>query len=128
LVSTVESEGLVRHAPWFSARLRALSHVPRRSSGSFQRISALRGYLHRYWFEFGGPRHTLPPGGRLGCGVTAVDRADAEHLLVDGPFRGKPLPPVERMIEDVDVGELDAGHVLPNIGDVTQRGVWFPRL
>jgi hypothetical protein len=91
-------------------------------------MSMLRGHLHRYWFEFGGPRHALPLGAWLGCGVTAVDRADAERLLVDGPFRGKPLPPVERIIEDVDVGELDAGHVLPNIGDVTQRGVWFPRL
>lgn len=66
-------------------------------------------------------------GGWLGCGVTAVDRADAEQLLVEGPFRGAMLPPVARVLEDVDVSELDAGHVLPNMDDPTRRGVWFPR-
>jgi hypothetical protein len=86
----------------------------------------VRGYLHRYWFEFRGSREALPPGGWLGCGVTAVDTADAEQLLVQGRFRGAPLPPIARVIEDVDVSELDAGHVLPNMGDPTQRGVWFP--
>jgi hypothetical protein len=29
-------------------------------------------------------------------------------------------------VEDVDVRDLDAGHVLENMGDVTRRGVWFP--
>jgi len=90
-------------------------------------MSALRDHLHRYWFEFSGPREALPPGGWIGCGVTAVDRADAEQLLVAGPFRGTALPPLERVVEDVDVRDLDAGHVLANMGDVTRRGVWFPR-
>jgi hypothetical protein len=34
---------------------------------------------------------------------------------------------VEHVVEDVDVSQLDAGHVLPNMGDPTLRGVWFPR-
>jgi hypothetical protein len=90
-------------------------------------MSGLRDYLRRYWFEFGGPREALPPGTWLGCGVTAVDRNDAEQLLAEGPFRDLSLPDVVRVVEDVHVGDLDAGHVLSNIGDVTQRGVWFPR-
>jgi len=90
-------------------------------------MAGVHEHLHRYWFEFGGPREALPPGGWLGCGVTAVDRADAEQLLAEGPFRGAPIPPIDRVIENVDVSELDAGHVLPNMGDVTQRGVWFRR-
>ena len=90
-------------------------------------MTDLGHYLHRYWFEFGGPREALPPGSRLGCGVTAIDRTDARRLLAAGPFRGRGLPPIEQIIEDVDVSELDPGHVVPNIGDVTQRGVWFPR-
>jgi hypothetical protein len=64
----------------------------------------------------------------MGCGVTAVDRADAERLLTTGPFEGSKLPAVTRLVEDVDVSDLDAGHVLPNVGDPTLRGVWFPRL
>jgi hypothetical protein len=90
-------------------------------------MSNLADYLHRYWFEFGGPREHLPAGTWMGCDVTGVDRADAEQLLAAGPFAGRTLPPIDGIIEDVDVSELDPGHVLPNIGDVTQRGVWFPR-
>jgi hypothetical protein len=88
----------------------------------------LRDYLHRFWFEFGGPREALPPGGWIGCGVTAVDRSDAERLLLDDLFGGGGLPPIARLVEDVDVSQLDAGHVIPHMGDPTIRGVWFPRL
>ena len=88
----------------------------------------MRDYLHRFWFEFGGPREALPPGGLIGCGVTAVDRADAERLLLDDLFGGRDLPPIARLVADVDVSQLDAGHVIPNMGDPTIRGVWFPRL
>ena len=28
--------------------------------------------------------------------------------------------------EDIDVRALDPNHVLPNIGNVTSRGIWFP--
>jgi hypothetical protein len=91
-------------------------------------MKGLSDYLHRYWFEFRAPRQELPPGSWLGCGVTAVDTEDAQRLLVQGPFRGAPLPTIERVVEDVDVSELDAEHVVPNMGDPTQRGVWFPRL
>jgi hypothetical protein len=31
-------------------------------------------------------------------------------------------------VVDVDVASLDAKHVLPNIGPVVVRGVWFPAL
>jgi hypothetical protein len=90
-------------------------------------VSGPRDHLHRFWFEFSGPPTALPAGTWLGCGVTAVDRHDAERLLAAGPFGGSELPPVKRLVEDVDVSELDAGHVIPNIGDPTRRGVWFPR-
>jgi hypothetical protein len=36
------------------------------------------------------------------------------------------MPTIERCIEDVALTELDANHVLPNLGDPTQVGVWFP--
>jgi hypothetical protein len=61
-------------------------------------LSTLRDHRHRYWFTF----HDPPEASffALGCGVTAVDREDAERLLLD---------------------------VLPNMGDPSIRGVWFPR-
>ena len=91
-------------------------------------MTDLRDYLCRFWFEFSGPREALPPGTWIGCGVTAVDRSDAERLVIDALMSGGDLPPVERLVENVDVSQLDAGHVLPNMGDPSIRGVWFPRL
>jgi hypothetical protein len=86
---------------------------------------SLREHLRRYWFRFDAPNGKLPHGAQLGCGVTAVDRADAERLLKADLFDGD-LPRVVGLIEDVDVQDLDVGHVLPNMGDPSCRGVWWP--
>ncbi|MCP3097663.1 hypothetical protein LZ198_02100 [Myxococcus sp. K15C18031901] len=80
----------------------------------------------RFWFEFESG-DALPVGTRLGCGVSARDAEDAMVLLRERVFQGSDLPRVLRLVEDVDVSTLDAGHVLPNLGDVRERGVWFPR-
>jgi hypothetical protein len=84
-------------------------------------VSDVRAHLRRYWFTF-----DAPPEGTffaLGCGVTAVDREDAERLLRGAWFATAGLPPIHDAIEDVDVRYLDAGHVLPNMGDLSIRGV-----
>jgi hypothetical protein len=104
------------------------SRLPSAGGATLATMKGRGDYLRRYWFEFRAPREELPPGSWLGCGVTAVDTEDAERLLVAGPFRGAPLPPIERVVLDVDVSNLDAGHVVPNMADPTRRGVWFPRL
>ncbi len=84
--------------------------------------------MHRYWVEF-----ELDPldEERLvlerGCGVTAYDKDDALALLQERVFGGRPLPPVRRIIEDIDISTLDSGHVLPNMDLPFARGVWFPK-
>jgi hypothetical protein len=85
--------------------------------------------LRRYWIEFevDAPEH-LPLGTLLGCGVTGYDQEDALQLLRQHIFDGAPLPPIRRLIEDVDISILDANHVRPNMGVPVWRGVWFPRL
>jgi hypothetical protein len=90
-------------------------------------VAALRKHLHRFWFRFEGDASDLPPGSALGCGVTAVDRRDAEEVVRAEVFDGAALPAVREVIADVDVRELDQGHVVPNMGDPSVRGVWFPR-
>ncbi len=80
--------------------------------------------LRRFWFEF--EPLGRPSALNLGCGVTAFDREDAEQILQDRIFGEGRIPKVRRLVEDVRVSDLDAGHVTPNIGVVTQRGVWFP--
>jgi hypothetical protein len=71
--------------------------------------------LRRYWFR--------RPGG-FGFGVTAYSVEDAECLLLKA---GLARDWVE-VVEDIDVSSLDEGHVLPNVGGVTFRGVWYPAM
>jgi hypothetical protein len=87
-------------------------------------VAELRAHLHRFWIRF----EDAPPSLGLGMGVTALDRADAESLLATSTFlAGRQLPTIREVVQDVDVRDLDPGHVLPNMGDPTIRGVWFPR-
>lgn len=62
----------------------------------------------------------------IGCGITAKNREDAITLLRERVFDLNPMPEIISCIEDVDVSTLDEGHVLPNMGSVVKRGVWFP--
>lgn len=81
--------------------------------------------LHRFWIEF--QDDVEPPTGcRLGCGVTAFGREDALALVQEYVHEGAPLPGISRIQEDVDISTLDQNHVIPNMGDMTRRGIWFP--
>jgi hypothetical protein len=114
------------HPPFSSnGSVREADRATQRSSDNSTGVSALRDHLHRYWFTF-----DEPPKASffvLGCGVTAVDREDAERLLRSAWFAADGLPRIHGAIEDVDVRDLDAGHVLPNMGDPSIRGIWYPR-
>jgi hypothetical protein len=92
--------------------------------------------LHRYWFVGdGGDRF-----GVTGIGVTAFTEDDARAIvrqaILGSPGRqlaARPLWSVEsvdkgEVIVDVDIRLLDQGHVIPNMGLVVDRGVWWPRL
>lgn len=82
--------------------------------------------LPRFWIEF--QAGVEPPAGcRLGCGVTAFSREDALALVREHVHEGNPLPAISRVLENVDVSTLDQNHVIPNMGDVTRRGIWFPQ-
>jgi hypothetical protein len=83
--------------------------------------------IKRFWFEFfRSQEKPLPMGVQHGCGLSAYNHDDAVELLKQKVFEGTELPTIENMVEDVDVSTLDNGHVLPNMGDVTIRGIWFP--
>jgi len=81
--------------------------------------------MTRYWLTF--PRLDTPHPINLGCGVTARDYDEA-LLLVREAFPDLALGAPVAAIDNIDVSTLDAGHVLPNIGNVLARGVWWPRL
>ena len=82
--------------------------------------------LHRFWITFENPPEFSALG--LGCGITAFNYEDAIHILTSSVFHGKhSLLTISSVLEDVDVRELDKEHVLPNMGIVAVRGVWFPQ-
>jgi hypothetical protein len=74
--------------------------------------------LTRFWF-------IAADGDRLpGIGVTAFSLDDAERLIDDEiTLRGITLLSV---IKDVDIRSLDQDHIVPNIGPVNFRGIWYP--
>ena len=83
--------------------------------------------LIRYWFEFQYNHcRELPGGLGLGCGITAYNYEDALFLLSTEVFKNTPLAPIKKVIENVDVSTLEAGHVLPNILPTNWRGIWYP--
>ena len=75
--------------------------------------------LIRFWFS-------TEKG--LGIGVTAYSIEDAIAVIQAQESAMRYGPNFEEFIEDIDVQELDQGHVVPNMGVCTQRGVWFPNL
>jgi hypothetical protein len=79
--------------------------------------------LKRFWFTFGSFQHPTPLN--FGCGVTAHDYQDALAIMRDSVFQGA-TPAVQDCVENVDVSRLEPKHVLPNLGNVLVRGVWFP--
>ena len=76
-----------------------------------------RDLLTTFWFE-------AEKG--LGIGVTAYSLEDAlslmknEKLLV--PFK----PYYEKYIVDIVFGDLELNHVVPNMGVMVIRGIWYP--
>lgn len=81
--------------------------------------------LHRYWIRLDA-RSKIPIGFRLGCGITAHSEAEALALL-HGIYPGEPDKfVVAEIVQDVAMSDLEPNHVLPNIGDTSRMGVWFP--
>jgi hypothetical protein len=81
--------------------------------------------LRKFWFKF--ERLPAPTAINLGCGVTAHSREDALALLKERVFGNNPVPPIVEVVEDVTEAALERKHVLPNLGNVEERGVWFPQ-
>ena len=86
--------------------------------------------LKRYWF-------IIYPHDRFGprnIGATASSKSEAISLIIDSLTK---INLTERLvnlnnntesIENIDIRLLDQNHVVPNMGVVTWKGVWFPNL
>lgn len=59
-------------------------------------------------------------------GVSAYSLADALSLLTTAGFEIDPNQ--AEVKEGVTAADLDSNHVVPNMGVIVRRGVWFPNL
>ena len=81
----------------------------------------------RFWIEFELENNrTYPAGIGYGCGVSAIDYRDAIEILKRKMFIKTEMPKIKRHIPNVDINELDQGHVIPNMKPPNYRGIWFP--
>ena len=87
-------------------------------------LSAGGSEVKRFWITF--ERETFGPLA-LGCGVTALNIEDALSLIREEYPRCADGLRVKTVTEEVDVSTLHAGHVLPNMGNIFRRGIWWPR-
>ena len=68
----------------------------------------------------------IEPPGVHGFGVTAFSLSDALRILEDA---GHSLPQDRstlRVTERVRISDLDQSHIVPNIGPLVVRGIWYP--
>ena len=77
--------------------------------------------LQAFWFTF--PNNLELP---FGIGVTAESKDDAFVLIErEGIDWHKHASRVE-IQEDISINDLDQSNVVPNIGPMQFRGVWYP--
>lgn len=85
--------------------------------------------LKRYWLIIS-PEN---PYGTGNFGVTAYSENEAIEMIsasLQKLNRLNLIPTLsdKKIIEDIDITLLDENHVIPNMGIVSSKGVWFPNL
>jgi hypothetical protein len=75
--------------------------------------------LKRFWFK-------TEEG--LGIGVTAYSIDDAKSLVISEALAMSYRPIFDSYVEDIDIHKLDQNHVMPNMGIVVNRGIWYPKV
>ena len=82
--------------------------------------------LRRFWIQLADDHPNPSP---RGFGVTAYDEADALAILRFLVYENDPkaMPEAREVLPDVNVADLDQGHVVPNMNPPNWRGIWFPK-
>ena len=82
--------------------------------------------LKRYWIIFEENENLSSFLLQRCYGVTAFDYSDAINILNDIVFKQTETPVVENYTENIDIRNLDQGHVILNMAPPNYRGIWFP--
>jgi hypothetical protein len=77
--------------------------------------------MHPYWVKF---EHVSRPSiFNSGMGVTARSEIDAREIVVAAIGDE---PRITSVVVIENMASLDQGHVIPNMGNIFIRGIWFP--
>jgi hypothetical protein len=68
----------------------------------------------------------VPAGAKIGIGVTAESPTEAIRLVSFLMFSNKKIPYEYLIAEIPSIQELDQKHVIPNMGNILIKGIWFP--
>jgi len=79
--------------------------------------------LTSYWITF--PEDRSAP---LGIGVTAYSVEDAFRLLEERGYDYHRRMSRAEIRENIKIADLDQFHVVPNMGPIVVRGIWYPCL
>lgn len=79
-----------------------------------------KGMMKPYWITF--EPMPQPTALNMGAGVTARSDGDARRIANAAFATAK----IATVIVVDDAASLEQGHVLPNMGSMIVRGVWFP--
>jgi hypothetical protein len=81
--------------------------------------------MRRFWIAI----EPLPYASNLnlGCGVTAETEEEAVAILLERAAASNDAVSIRSITLDVDVSTLDDRHVLPNVGNIFRKGIWWPQ-
>jgi len=74
--------------------------------------------LTSYWFELDSHFKQI--------GVTAYSIEDAKRLIQEKAFPKQQFPRIIKITENIQFKNLDQNHIIPNIGPISERCVWYP--
>lgn len=77
--------------------------------------------LTTYWYSF--PSDERLP---IGIGVTAYSRSDADALIEQQGINWHLTAKEVNVAENLTLSDLDQSNVVPNVGPMQFRGVWYP--
>jgi hypothetical protein len=83
--------------------------------------------MTKYWFTFEIPRPNSTGNLRFFLGVTALDRFDADRLLLQFVFpTSTRLPSTHQVVENIHCEDLEQNHIVANSTNMNAYGIWYP--
>ena len=80
--------------------------------------------MQRFWIKI----EPLPYPSSLnsGCGITANSADEAAAILLERAAAVGDKVSIVNITQNIDISTLDQKHVVPNMGNIFRKGIWWP--